>query len=57
MAVVSLYILQAVLGFLAVGLVRMGPAWTVVLGAMLWAGMRGVFAQSARPASARPSRS
>jgi hypothetical protein len=54
-AVVSLFILQAAINFLVYGLMGMGPVWTVILGAVLWAGMRGVFAQAARPASAPPS--
>lgn len=51
-AVVSLFILQAAINFLAFGLAGMGPVWTAIMGAVLWAGMRGVFAQAARPASA-----
>lgn len=56
-AVVALFILQAALSFLARGLMGTSPLWTVILGAMLWTGMRGVFARSARPsASPRPRR-
>jgi hypothetical protein len=55
-AVVGLFLLQAAVNFLVLGLAGMGLVWTVVLGATLWAGMRGVFAQAARPASAPSSR-
>jgi hypothetical protein len=51
--VVALFVLQAAIAFLARGLMGTSPFWTVILGAMLWAGMRGVFAQAARPAPRR----
>jgi hypothetical protein len=57
-AVVTLYLLNVLLSLLAFGLRGIG-LMTIVLGVILWAGMRGVFAQAARaprPAS-RPSRS
>lgn len=55
-AAVVLFVLRAALSFLAFGVTGMSPLWTVILGALLWAGMRGVFAQSARPPASRPRR-
>ncbi|HEU4883103.1 MAG TPA: hypothetical protein VFT45_12675 [Longimicrobium sp.] len=46
-AVVTLYLLNAALSLLAFGLRGVG-LMTIILGAVLWAGMRGVFAQAAR---------
>lgn len=48
-AIVTLFILQAVLSFLVAGITVGGLVWTAILGGLLWAGMRGVFAQAARP--------
>jgi hypothetical protein len=46
-AVVTLYLLNVLLSLLAFGLRGVGIL-TVVLGVILWVGMRGVFAQAAR---------
>jgi|GEM_PF-6546604 len=55
-AVVTLYLLNVLLSLLAFGLRGVG-LMTVVLGVVLWAGMRGVFAQAARaPRSASSPR-
>lgn len=52
-AVVALFVLSRAAVFLAFGLMAMSPLWTLILGAMLWAGMRGVFAKARRPAALR----
>jgi hypothetical protein len=46
-AVVTLYLLNVALSLLAFGLRGVG-LMTIILGVMLWTGMRGVFAQAAR---------
>jgi hypothetical protein len=46
-AVVTLYLLNVLLSLMAFGLRGVGLV-TVVLGVVLWAGMRGVFARRAR---------
>ena len=48
-AVVVLFVLEAIAKFLAFGFWAMGPLWTAIFGVILWAGMRGVFAQASRP--------
>ncbi len=53
-AVVTLYVLLALLSFLLFGFGGVG-LMTIVLGVVLWTGMRGVFAQAERPP--RPRRS
>jgi hypothetical protein len=52
-AVVALFVLSRATVFLAYGWMAMSPLWTLILGAMLWAGMRGVFAKARRPAAPR----
>jgi hypothetical protein len=52
-AVVVMFVLEAIAKFLAFGFLAMGPVWTVIFGVILWAGMRGVFAQASRPQQPR----
>jgi hypothetical protein len=48
-AVVAVFVLEAIAKYIAFGFWAMGPLWTAIYGGILWAGMRGVFAQAARP--------
>ena len=48
-AVVVVFVLEAIAKYIAFGFWAMGPLWTAIFGVILWAGMRGVFAQAARP--------
>jgi hypothetical protein len=48
-AVVVVFVLEAVAKYIAFGFWAMGPLWTAIFGVILWAGMRGVFARAARP--------
>lgn len=52
--VVALFLLNAALSLLVIGLTLGWVAWTLIMGGMLWAGMRGVFAQHARRLQANP---
>jgi hypothetical protein len=55
-AVITLYLLMVLLSLLAFGLRGVG-LMTIVMGVILWTGMRGVFAQAARsPRSASSPR-
>jgi hypothetical protein len=57
-AVVVVFVLEAIAKYIAFGFWAMGPLWTAIYGGILWAGMRGVFAQASRPVQgpARPRR-
>jgi hypothetical protein len=48
-AVVVVFVLEAIAKYIAFGFWAMGPLWTAIFGVILWAGMRGVFAQASRP--------
>lgn len=48
-AVVVVFVLEAIAKFITFGFWAMGPLWTAIFGVILWAGMRGVFAQASRP--------
>jgi hypothetical protein len=48
-AVGVVFVLEAIAKFIAFGFWAMGPLWTAIFGVILWAGMRGVFAQASRP--------
>lgn len=58
MAVFGLWIVDRLIGFVAYGPGYLVSIWTLVFTVMLFAGLRGVFAQHARPApsaGARPA--
>lgn len=52
--VVGLFLLNAAVSLLIIGVTLGWLAWTLIMGGMLWAGMRGVFAQHARRLQANP---
>jgi hypothetical protein len=52
-AVIVLFVLEAIAKYIAFGFLAMGPLWTAIFGVILWAGMRGVFAQASRPQQPR----
>lgn len=52
--VVAIYVLGASLTLLARGIGLGSLFWTAFLGSFLWYGMRGVFAQHARPLKPHP---